>query len=120
MPDREADALVVHVHRGQQGAGGHAGLLPARAVVVGDEDVTTLAHHHQPQADRRPVEQQGFDRQRGLHRGERLGSARAACNQDRNRPGQRQEPAPAPCEGGARGGSQNSLTRATISPPTAI
>ena len=106
MPDCPADTLVVHVHRGQQGADRHASLLPTRAVVGGDEDVAALAHHHQARAGRRPVQQQGFDGERRFDRGVRLGSARAACGQDRNRPGQRREPAPDPCEGGG-GGSQN-------------
>ena len=47
VADRPAEARIVHVHRRQQGADGHAGLFPAFAVILRDQNVAALAHHHQ-------------------------------------------------------------------------
>ena len=67
MSDGPTGALVVHVNRREQDAGGDLRLGPACAVVGGDQDMAALAHHHEPRAGRRAVKQQGFGRQRRPH-----------------------------------------------------
>ena len=67
MPHGPARALIVHVDRREQDAGGHLGLRPAGAVVGGYQHVATRPHHHHPRADHGAVEQQGFDRERRLY-----------------------------------------------------
>ena len=68
VPYGPARVLVVHVHRGEQRPGRHLRLLPACAVVVGNQDVATLARHHDARAGHGRVQQQGRGRQRRLHR----------------------------------------------------
>ena len=68
VPHGPASVLVVHVHRGEQRPGRHLRLLPACAVVVGNQDVATLARHHDARTGHGRVKQQGRGRQRRLHR----------------------------------------------------
>ena len=85
MPDREAEAVVVHVHRGEHGSGGHPGLSPARTGVGGEQDVATLADHHQPGIARGPVEQKGLDRERRLDRFRRTCAGRHRQSQQHDK-----------------------------------
>lgn len=101
VPDRPALALVDEEHRGEQLAGRHLGLGPGLAVVVGEQDMPTVADRDQPLAGMGDAEQQAAGGLRRLHgklrrRGgwRRLGQDRGGGEgQKRKRPEKRQGPA---------------------------
>lgn len=60
VADGPAAFVVEEEHGGEQLPGGHAGLGPGAALVVGEQDVTPIAHHHQAFAGMGGADQQAL------------------------------------------------------------